>query len=122
MLHKSNVHRSYPYGHSRCYTEPVSTETRGTGEFGKVRHAVEKVIKEAQKIKIKIHNIKKVFGKKSGEVVALEGVNLGVKAHRVIMIVGPTSCGKSKLMYMLAEFKKPMSGTMYTLTAVKLKS
>jgi NitT/TauT family transport system ATP-binding protein len=68
---------------------------------------------EEGRIKIQIRNVRKVFGKNSGEVVALEDVNLDVKADRFTTVVGPSGCGKSTLLYMLAGFEKPTSGEIH---------
>lgn len=64
-------------------------------------------------VKIRIHNVGKVFGKNSGEVIALSDVNLDIKTDRFTTIVGPSGCGKSTLLYMLAGFEMPTTGEIY---------
>ena len=68
---------------------------------------------EDRSVKIKIRNVRKVFGKNSKEVIALDDVNLDVKTDRFTTIVGPSGCGKSTLLYMLAGFEKPTAGEIY---------
>ena len=64
-------------------------------------------------VRIQIRNVQKVFGKDSGEVVALDNVNLDVKTDRFTTIVGPSGCGKSTLLYLLAGFEKPTAGEIH---------
>lgn len=61
-------------------------------------------------VKIDIRNLTKVFGRKSGEVVAIRDLDLRIPCNRFTTIVGPSGCGKSTLLYMLAGFEKPTSG------------
>jgi NitT/TauT family transport system ATP-binding protein len=65
---------------------------------------------DEKKVKIDIRNITKVFGRNSGEVVAIQNLNLRIPCNRFTTIVGPSGCGKSTLLYMLAGFEKPTSG------------
>jgi NitT/TauT family transport system ATP-binding protein len=61
-------------------------------------------------VKIDIRNLTKVFGRNSGEVMAIRDLNLQIPCNRFTTIVGPSGCGKSTLLYMLAGFEKPTSG------------
>jgi len=61
-------------------------------------------------VKIDIRNLTKVFGRNSGEVVAIRDLDLRIPCNRFTTIVGPSGCGKSTLLYMLAGFEKPTSG------------
>jgi NitT/TauT family transport system ATP-binding protein len=46
-----------------------------------------------------------------GDVVALDGVDLEVRAGEVVAIVGPSGCGKSTLLEILAGLQEPDEGT-----------
>lgn len=56
----------------------------------------------------------KVYKMGDNEVAALNGINLHIKAHEFVSIVGPSGSGKSTLMNMLGCLDTPSSGT-YTL-------
>ncbi|GAF97853.1 unnamed protein product, partial [marine sediment metagenome] len=60
--------------------------------------------------KIEIRGLRKVFGKDSQAVVALENVDLRIEENRFTTIIGPSGCGKSTLLYLLAGFEKPTKG------------
>ena len=57
---------------------------------------------------IKIKNVKKVF---DGDTVALDNVNLTIKAHEFLTLLGPSGCGKTTLLRILAGFERADSGT-----------
>lgn len=61
-------------------------------------------------VKISIRGVGKVYGKNSGRVVALDGVNLDVLDRKFTTLVGPSGCGKSTILYLLAGFDRPTSG------------
>lgn len=57
-----------------------------------------------------IKNLSKVYHDLSGEVLAIENLNLSVKKNEFIAIVGPSGCGKSTLLSILAGLEKKSSG------------
>ena len=61
-------------------------------------------------VKIDIRHLTKVFGKNSGQVVAIRDLNLQIPGDQFTTIVGPSGCGKSTLLYLLGGFEKPTSG------------
>lgn len=61
-------------------------------------------------MEIRFENVRKVFRGRSGEVLALDDVNLTIGEGEFVCFVGPSGCGKSTLCNMLAGFEKPTSG------------
>ena len=64
-------------------------------------------------VKVKIDNVKKVFNTRRGEVVALNGVSFEIKENEFICVVGPSGCGTSTLLNILAGLDTPTSGEVY---------
>ncbi|MER8734340.1 ATP-binding cassette domain-containing protein [Mesorhizobium sp. M1227] len=46
-----------------------------------------------------------------GEFVAVDGVSLGIEQGRILSLLGPSDCGKSTTLRMIAGFTAPNSGT-----------
>ena len=65
---------------------------------------------EERNIKVKIDNVKKSYQGRTGEVIALNGVNLDIKENEFITVVGPSGCGKSTLLNISAGLLEPTSG------------
>ncbi|MGD1821764.1 MAG: ABC transporter ATP-binding protein [Pleomorphochaeta sp.] len=65
---------------------------------------------EKSTIKVKIDNVKKCYQGRTGEVVALNGVNLDIKDNEFVTVVGPSGCGKSTLLNIIAGLLEPTSG------------
>ncbi|MFX1253988.1 MAG: ABC transporter ATP-binding protein [Promethearchaeota archaeon] len=63
-----------------------------------------------KKIKIRVANVNKIFGKRNTAVHAIKDLNLEMRQGEFNVIVGPSGCGKSTLLYMLGGFEKPTSG------------
>lgn len=60
---------------------------------------------------IQISNMYKIYTMGDNKVAALNGINLNIKAHEFVSIVGPSGSGKSTLMNMLGCLDTPTSGT-----------
>lgn len=65
---------------------------------------------EERNIKVQIQDVKKTYMGRTGEVVALNGVNLDIKENEFITVVGPSGCGKSTLLNIIAGLLEPTSG------------
>lgn len=59
---------------------------------------------------LKIHELGKAFVSKSGEVRALERINLSVETGEIVTIVGPSGCGKSTLLSIVAGLEPSTEG------------
>jgi NitT/TauT family transport system ATP-binding protein len=62
------------------------------------------------RIKLKAVNITKIFDEGKRKVAALENFNLEVRENEFTVIVGPTGCGKSTFLYLVAGFEEPTKG------------
>ena len=62
---------------------------------------------------IEISQLSKTFKdtKRKSDVIALDGINLGVAKNEFLCLLGPSGCGKSTLLNMIAGFEKPSSGS-----------
>ena len=65
---------------------------------------------EERNIKVHIENVKKTYQGRTGEVVALNGVNLDIMDNEFITVVGPSGCGKSTILNIMAGLLEPTSG------------
>lgn len=62
---------------------------------------------------IKTENLQKVFRTEEVETVALDKVNIKVKAGEFVAIMGPSGCGKSTLLNILGLLDNPTEGKYY---------
>ena len=60
---------------------------------------------------IKIRDLKKVFSQKSGDLTAVENVNMTVFEKEFVCILGPSGCGKSTLLNILARLDCAYEGS-----------
>ena len=61
-------------------------------------------------IKVSIQGIEKKYNTRKGEVVALNGVNFDIKENEFICVIGPSVCGKSTLLNIIAGLLEPTAG------------
>ena len=59
---------------------------------------------------VKIDHVEKIYQGRSGEVVALNGVDMEIRENEVVCVVGPSGCGKSTLLNIIAGLERPTSG------------
>ena len=52
----------------------------------------------------------KVFSSRSGEVTALDGIDLTVAEGEFVSLIGPSGCGKSTLLRLIADLDTPTTG------------
>ncbi len=65
---------------------------------------------EKRDIKVIIDDVRKTYMGRTGEVVALNGVSLDIRANEFVTVVGPSGCGKSTLLNIIAGLLEPTSG------------
>lgn len=64
-------------------------------------------------IMIKTENLQKVFRTDEVETIALNEVNIEIKAGEFVAVMGPSGCGKSTLLNILGLLDNPTSGKYY---------
>lgn len=64
-------------------------------------------------IKVSIQGIKKIYKTRTGENIALNGVDFDIKENEFICVIGPSGCGKSTLLNIIAGLLEPTSGEVY---------
>ncbi len=77
--------------------------------------------KEEAKVIIDIRNMYKIYEMGSEEVHALDGVNLQIREHEFVAIIGPSGSGKSTLMNMIGCLDTPTSGE-YILDGISIEN
>ena len=60
--------------------------------------------------KVSLQGVKKIYQGASGDVVALNGVDLEIRNNEFVCVVGPSGCGKSTLLNILAGLDKQTEG------------
>lgn len=59
---------------------------------------------------VKIDHVEKIYQGRSGEVVALNGVDMEIRENEFVCVVGPSGCGKLTLLNIIAGLERPTSG------------
>ena len=72
----------------------------------------DKVISNSEYM-IEIQDMYKIYKMGDNEVRALNGINLKIKPHEFVAIIGPSGSGKSTLMNMIGCLDTPTSGKYY---------
>ncbi|MBW4861795.1 MAG: ABC transporter ATP-binding protein [Paeniclostridium sp.] len=63
--------------------------------------------------KLKVSNLKKIYGKGESKVHAIDGINIEIEPNKFTAIIGPSGSGKSTLLQCMAGLDKPSSGNIY---------
>ena len=80
----------------------------------RVRHegeASDRTEKDAADLAVRCRDVVKTYGKAPNQVAALRGLDLDVRRGELTMIVGPSSCGKTSLISVIATLLEPDGGT-----------
>jgi NitT/TauT family transport system ATP-binding protein len=59
---------------------------------------------------VRIEGVERVFRGRSGEVVALRGMDLRAAPGEIVAVVGPSGCGKSTLLELICGLQRPDEG------------
>src|SRR3954451_7754276 len=59
---------------------------------------------------VALHDVRKVHGRGDGQVVALDGISVGLERGSVTAIMGPSGSGKSTFLQVAAGLDRPTSG------------
>ncbi len=60
---------------------------------------------------VEVRGVDKVFETRTGQVQALDAIDLSVAAGEFVSLIGPSGCGKSTLMRLVADLDEPTAGT-----------
>ncbi|CEQ10351.1 ABC transporter ATP-binding protein [[Clostridium] sordellii] len=63
--------------------------------------------------RLKVSNLKKIYGKEERKVHAIDGINIEIEPNKFTAIIGPSGSGKSTLLHCMAGLDKPSSGNVY---------
>ncbi|TDT29055.1 ABC transporter ATP-binding protein [Naumannella halotolerans] len=65
---------------------------------------------ESREPAVAVDAVDKRFATGSGEVVALQGIELTIAAGEFVSLIGPSGCGKSTLLRVIADLEQPTTG------------
>ena len=60
---------------------------------------------------VEVRGVRKEFGEAASRLVALEDIDLTIRAGEFISLIGPSGCGKSTLLRLIGDLTTPTSGT-----------
>jgi NitT/TauT family transport system ATP-binding protein len=61
---------------------------------------------------VEVHGVDKVFETRTGQVHALDDIDLAIAPGEFVSLIGPSGCGKSTLMRLFADLDEPTGGTL----------
>ena len=64
----------------------------------------------SERPKVALQGVSLTYGVNSSRLLALDNIDLEVRAGEFLCIVGPSGCGKSTLLHLIAGLQKPTSG------------
>lgn len=62
---------------------------------------------------VRLEKVRKVFGRKNHEVIAVDNVDVAINEREFFTFVGPSGCGKTTTLRMIAGLENPTSGRIY---------
>ncbi len=74
----------------------------------------------AERGRLRLSGLGKVFGSGAGRVVALDGVDLDIAPGEFVAVVGGSGCGKSTMLAVAAGLEEPTSGSVTAVGGVAL--
>ncbi|MEI5583705.1 MULTISPECIES: ABC transporter ATP-binding protein [unclassified Agromyces] len=86
-------------------TDVQHSGSRGPRPAGEVRPA-------ASPAAVEVRAVDKVFETRTGQVHALEAIDLSIAPGEFVSLIGPSGCGKSTLMRLVADLDQPSGGTL----------
>src|SRR5689334_15069988 len=60
---------------------------------------------------VEVRGVRKEFGEAASRLVAVEDIDLTIRAGEFISLIGPSGCGKSTLLRLIGDLTTPTSGT-----------
>jgi NitT/TauT family transport system ATP-binding protein len=69
-------------------------------------------VDEARSV-VGISGVSKTFGRGTGAVTALEGIDLTIGAGEFVSLIGPSGCGKSTLLRLIGDLTAPTAGAVF---------
>jgi len=76
-----------------------------------VRHTENGTTASAGTDSVSVRGVTKTFATKTGDVSALEAIDLTVAEGEFVALIGPSGCGKSTLLRLIADLDTPTAGT-----------
>ena len=73
-------------------------------------------------MKVVVHGVTKEFASGQGAIRALGGINLEVRDQEFFGIIGPTGCGKTTLLHIIAGLETATQGTVQFVGTQRTKS
>jgi NitT/TauT family transport system ATP-binding protein len=73
-------------------------------------------------MKVVVHGLTKEFTTGQGKILALRSVDLEVRDREFFGIIGPTGCGKTTLLHIMAGLEKPTNGSVEFIGEKRTKS
>lgn len=64
-------------------------------------------------IAVQLQSVGKVFETESNRVVALEDINLEIRAGEFVSVIGPSGCGKTSLLRLVGDLEMPSTGSVF---------
>jgi len=60
---------------------------------------------------VEVRGVRKEFGDAADRLIALDGIDVTIRAGEFISLIGPSGCGKSTLLRIIGDLTTPTDGT-----------